>query len=329
MFEETKGRMGGLAGMSLTAEAGPLAPDLLMSRIWGNATSILPWVGHCATKGTAMTDGLINSLDDLGEPPDFDTSTAHIARVYDYWLGGKDNFAADREAGDEAYVAYPDMPSSGRANRAFLRRAVRCMAESGIRQFLDVGTGLPSANNTHEVAQSVSSDCRVLYVDNDPMVLAHAHALLVDGQESRTAYLDADARDPEKILRGAERMLDLSQPVGVMLIAILHLVNDEDNPQQIVDRLMEAVAPGSYLAITHVPSDMQASMGVVAAAERVNRLMAQRINPRRRADVTQFFNGLELLPPGVVPIQEWRPDTAEEGAARAAMWGGVARKNAQ
>ena len=328
MFEEAKGRMDGLAGMSLTTgEAGPLAADLLMSRIWGNAT-ILPWAGDYGTKGTSMTDGLINSLDDLGEPPAFDTSTAHIARVYDYWLGGKDNFAADREAGDEAYVAYPDMPSSVRANRAFLRRAVRCMAESGIRQFLDVGTGLPSANNTHEVAQSVSSDCRVLYVDNDPMVLAHAHALLVDGQESRTAYLDADARDPEKILRGAERMLDLSKPVGVMLMAILHLVNDEDNPQQIVDRLMEAVTPGSYLAITHVPGDMQASMGVVAAAKRVNRLMAQRINPRSRADVTQFFGDLELLPPGVVPIQEWRPDTAEEGAARAAMWGGVARKNA-
>jgi hypothetical protein len=275
-----------------------------------------------------MTDGIISSPDDLGEPPDFDTSTAHIARVYDYWLGGKDNFAADREAGDEAYVAYPDMPSSVRANRAFLRRAVRLMAESGIRQFLDVGTGLPSANNTHEVAQSVAPDSRVLYVDNDPMVLAHARALLVGVQKGTTAYLDADARDPEKILRGAGQMLDLSQPVGVMLVAILHLVDDEDNPQQIVDRLMEAVVPGSYLAITHVPSDMQASMGVVAAAKRVNRLMAQRINPRSQAAVTQFFDGLELLPPGVVPIQEWRPDTAEEAAARAAMWGGVARKNA-
>jgi len=275
-----------------------------------------------------MTDGLISSPDDLGEPPAFDSGTAHIARVYDYWLGGKDNFAADREAGDEAYIAYPDMPSSVRANRAFLRRAVRFMAESGIRQFLDVGTGLPSVNNTHEVAQSVSPDCRVLYVDNDPMVLAHARALLAGGQRGSTAYLDADARDPEKILRGAGEMLDFSQPVGVMLIAILHLVNDEDNPQQIVDRLMEAVPPGSYLAITHVPSDMQASMGVVAAAKRVNRLMAQRINPRSRADVTQFFDGLELLAPGVVPIQEWRPETAEEGAARAAMWGGVARKNA-
>ena len=275
-----------------------------------------------------MTDGLISSLDDLGEPPDFDTSTAHIARVYDYWLGGKDNFAADREAGDEAYVAYPDMPSSVRANRAFLRRAVRFMAESGIRQFLDVGTGLPSANNTHEVAQSISSDCRVLYVDNDPMVLAHAHALLVSERQSSTAYLDADARDSEKILRGAARMFDMSQPVGVMLIAILHLVDDEDDPRQIVTRLMEAVPPGSYLAISHVPSDMQASMGVVAAAKRVNRLMTQRINPRSRAVVTQFFDGLELLPPGVVPIQEWRPDTAEEAAARAAMWGGVARKNA-
>jgi hypothetical protein len=275
-----------------------------------------------------MTDGLISGLDDLGEPPSFDTSTAHIARVYDYWLGGKDNFAADREAGDEAYIAYPDMPSSVRANRAFLRRAVRFMAESGITQFLDVGTGLPSANNTHEVAQSVSPGSRVLYVDNDPMVLAHAHALLVGGQHGGTAYLDADAREPEKILAGAGRMLDLSQPVGVMLVAILHLVNDEDNPRRIVDRLMAAVPPGSYLAITHVPSDMQASMGVVAAAERVNRLMAQQINPRSRADVTRFFDGLELLPPGVVPIQEWRPGSAEEGAARAAMWGGVARKNA-
>jgi hypothetical protein len=163
---------------------------------------------------------------------------------------------------------------------------------------------------------------------SNPMVLAHARALLTGVQKGSTAYLDADARDPEKILRGAEQMLDLSQPVGVMLVAILHLVDDEDNPRHIVDRLMEAVAPGSYLAITHVPSDMQASMGVVAAAKRVNRLMAQRINPRSRAVVTQFFDGLELLPPGVVPIQEWRPETAEEGAARAAMWGGVARKNA-
>jgi hypothetical protein len=275
-----------------------------------------------------MTDGLISSADDLGEPPAFDTGTAHIARVYDYWLGGKDNYAADRAAGDEAYVAYPDMPSSVRANRAFLRRAVRFMAESGIRQFLDIGTGLPSVNNTHEVAQSVSPDCRVLYVDNDPMVLAHARALLAGAQPGSTAYLDADARDPGKILRGAEKMLDLSQPVGVMLVAILHLVDDEHNPQQIVGRLMEEMTPGSYLAITHVPSDMQASMGVVAAAKRVNRLMAQRINPRSRADVTQYFDGLELLPPGVVPIQEWRPDTAEEAAARAAMWGGVARKSA-
>jgi hypothetical protein len=282
--------------------------------------------GDSETEGTSVANDLISSLDDLGEPPDLDTSTAHIARVYDYWLGGKDNFAADREAGDQAYVAYPDMPSSVRANRAFLRRAVRFMAKSGIRQFLDVGTGLPSANNTHEVAQSVSSDCRVLYVDNDPMVLTHARALLAGAQQGSTAYLDADARDPEKILRGAEQMLDLSRPVGVMLIAILHLVNDEDNPQRIVDRLMEAVPPGSYLAITHVPSDMQQSMGVVAAAKRVNRLMAQRINPRSHADVTRFFGGLELLPPGVVPIQEWRPDTAEEGKAHAAMWGGVAHK---
>lgn len=177
------------------------------------------------------------------------------------------------------------------------------------------------------MAQSVSGDCRVLYVDNDPMVLAHARALLA-GKKGGTAYLDADARDPGRILRGARQMLDLSQPVGVMLIAILHMMEDKDNPQQIVDGLMEAVPPGSYLAISHVPSDMQKSMAVVDAVKRVNQLMPQHIIPRSKAAVTSFFDGLELLTPGVVPVQEWRPDSEEEGAARSAMWGGVGLKTA-
>jgi hypothetical protein len=277
-----------------------------------------------------MTGGFFTSLapDDGTEPPEIDTGTAHVARVYNYWLGGKDHFAADREAGDQALDAYPDLVSSVRANRAFLRRAVRYLAaEGGVRQFLDIGTGLPSADNTHEVAQSVAPDARVVYVDNDPMVLAHARALLTSGPGGATAYLDADVRDPGRILREAARLLDFSQPVGIMLVAILHLVSDEDDPGGIVTRLMDAVPPGSYLVISHVPSDMKAVMEVVDAAERVNQLMAQRTSPRSQAAVTGYFGGLELVPPGVVPIQEWRPDTPEEAAAHAAMWGGVARKS--
>jgi hypothetical protein len=277
-----------------------------------------------------MTGGFFSSLapDDGSEPPDFDTTAAHVARVYDYWLGGKDNFAADRAAGDEAIDAYPDMVSSVRANRAFLRRAVRYMAaEGGIRQFLDVGTGLPSGNNTHEVAQAVAPESRIVYVDNDPMVLAHARALLTSDPRGATGYLDADARDTAKILTEATRMLDFSQPVGVMLVAVLHLVNDEDDPRGIVSQLMDAVPPGSFLVISHVPSDMQTAMKVVDAAKSLNELMVQQVSPRSRTAVTGFFDGLELVPPGVVPIQEWRPDSPEEAAARAAMWGGVGRKS--
>jgi hypothetical protein len=262
------------------------------------------------------------------EPPDVDISVAHIARVYDYWLDGKDNFAPDRAAGDEAIRAYPDMFSSVRANRAFLARTVRYLtAEAGIRQFLDIGTGLPSANNTHEVAQAIAPESRVVYVDNDPIVLTHARALLTSDPRGATAYLDTDARDTGRILTEAARLLDFRQPVAVMLVAILHMIGDDDDPYQVVARLMEAAPPGSFLVISHVPSDMETqAAGVTEAAARVSRLMTQRVTPRSRAQVARFFDGLHLVEPGVVPIQQWRPATAEEAATRAAMWGGVGRK---
>jgi hypothetical protein len=264
---------------------------------------------------------------DQEEQVDFDTSVAHIARVYDYWLGGKDNFEADRTAGEEALAAYPDLVSSVRANRAFLARGVRFLAaEAGVRQFLDIGTGIPSANNTHEVAQSVAPQSRVVYVDNDPIVLAHARALLVGHPAGTTDYLDADLRETEKILDHARGLLDFSQPVAVMLVAVLHLIGPEDHPYSIVSELMDAVPSGSYLLLSHVASDIEPEK-MAEMGKRLNRLLAQKGYYRSQAEVTQFFTGLELLEPGVVPVQHWRQDSEIEGARRAAMWGGVARKN--
>jgi hypothetical protein len=264
--------------------------------------------------------------EDDDPPPEIDIKTAHVARVYNYWLGGKDHFAIDREAGDEAIRAYPDMYSSVRANRAFLKRTVQYLAaEAGIRQFLDIGTGLPSADNTHEVAQAIVPQSRIVYVDNDPIVLTHARALLTSGPEGVAAYLDADARDTGTILTEAARVLDFGEPVAVMLIAILQLIGDEDDPYQLVARLMRAVPAGSFLVISHVPSDMQRqAAGVAEAASRLSQLMTQRVTPRSRAQVTSFFDGLDLVEPGVVSIQQWRPDS--EAEARAGMWGGVGRK---
>jgi hypothetical protein len=263
---------------------------------------------------------------DISDPKRLDTGTAHIARVYDYWLGGSNNFSADQAAGEEALEAFPGLISSVRANRAFLARTVRYLArERGIRQFLDIGTGIPASNNTHEVAQSVAPQARVVYVDNDPMVLAHARALLGSGPRGATDYIDADLRDTGKILQIAARTIDFTEPVAVMLIAVLHLIGDEDNPRQIIQELMAAVPPGSSLSISHVPNDMH--MGQMSdMSDRLNRLLAQPSTYRSRAEVTGFFDGLELVEPGVTPIQQWHPDTPEEASAVAAMWGGVAFK---
>ena len=261
-------------------------------------------------------------------PPRLDTSSAHSARVWNYLLGGKDNFAADREVGDMILQMFPGIAHIARLQRRFLGRAVRYLAgEAGIRQFLDIGTGIPTASNTHEVAQGIAPEARVVYADNDPMVLAHARALLRGTPEGRTAYLDADVRDPDTILRSAADVLDFSQPVAVMLVAILHFVSEDEDPAGIITRLMADLPPGSSLTISHVPSDMHAT-AMKAMGDRMNQLLAQRSTYRSREQVTQLFDGLELVPPGVVPIQEWRPASPEEANAAAAMWGGVALKQA-
>jgi SAM-dependent methyltransferase len=257
----------------------------------------------------------------------FDTSVAHIARVYDYWLGGKDNFAADRAAAEQAIAAYPDIVFSVRANRAFLARAVRYLAgEGGIRQFLDIGTGIPSSDNTHEVAQSVAPGSRVVYVDNDPIVLAHARALLTSGPQGATSYLDADLRDAERVLAAATEVLDFSRPVALMLMAILQHVDNAENPSGIVATLVDALPPGSYLALSHPAADIEAEkQGQLA--ERLNQTMAEKVTMRDRAQVAQFFDGLELIEPGLVRVQQWRPASELEATSPAGLWGGVGRKN--
>jgi hypothetical protein len=258
------------------------------------------------------------------EHPTYDTSVAHIARVYDYWLGGKDNYEADRKAGDAVIQAYPDTVASVRANRAFLARVVRYMTgAAGIRQFLDIGTGIPTANNTHEVAQYLAPESRVVYVDNDPIVLAHARALLTSTAEGATDYIDADLRDTEKILEQAARTLGFSRPVAVMLIAILHLIGDDEAPYQVVAKLVDAVPPGSYLALSHVASDIEPEQ-VADLKSRHNRLMHQKLTPRSHAQVARFFDGLELIEPGVVRAQEWRPDSATGTVST--LWAGLGRK---
>jgi hypothetical protein len=260
------------------------------------------------------------------ERPVIDTTVAHSARVHDYWLGGKDNFAADRAAGDAVTTAYPGIVTSVRANRAFLARVVRFLTrEAGIRQFLDIGTGLPAANNTHEVAQAEAPDTRVVYVDYDPIVLLHAQALLTSDVPGTIDYIHADARDPGHILREASRMLDFSRPVAVMLIALMHLVVDADDPYGIVETLKAAVPSGSYLALSQVAADIEPEQ-MAEAAQRYNRLAYETQRHRTHAEVSRFFEGLELVEPGVVAVPKWRPASEIEAAAHSAMWGGVARK---
>ena len=258
--------------------------------------------------------------------PDFDTSVPHIARVYDYWLGGKDNFAADRAMGERTLQAYPNLVFSVRANRAFLARAVRFLVDTaGIRQFLDIGTGIPTADNTHEVAQRIAPESRIVYVDNDPVVLSHAKALLKSTPEGACAYIDADLRDPEAILAAAADTLDFSQPVAVMLIAVMHFVGDDAQASAIMNRLMAACVPGSYVALSHAASDIDAAQ-MAEMVRRLNESTAEKTTLRDRAGVARLFDGLELVEPGVIRAAEWRPDTDLEAASPAALWGGVARK---
>ena len=263
-----------------------------------------------------------------GKPSRIDTSTAHSARIYNYWLGGKDNFPADRAAAEAAIAANPGIVADVRANRAFLARAVRYLvAEAGIVQFLDIGTGLPTADNTHEVAQAVAPECRVVYVDNDPIVLTHARALLSSTPEGATAYLDADLREPEVILRSAARTLDLSRPVAIMMLIILHLIPDSEHPEKIVARLVAALPAGSYLVLAHPASDIQPT-AVAEMTRQVNaRMRGVSATMRSHQQIARFFNGLELIQPGVVQPQQWRPDPATESPAEVTAWCGVALKS--
>jgi hypothetical protein len=259
-------------------------------------------------------------------PGGLDTNVPHIARVYDYWLGGKDNYAADRAAGDAALQAYPDLASSVRANRAFLARAVTYLVrDAGIRQFLDIGTGIPAANNTHEVAQAAAEECRIVYVDNDPIVLAHARALLASTAKGETAYINADLRNPGSILEQAARVLDFREPIAVMLVAVLHCITDEDRPHEIVGQLMAAMTPGSFLTVSHPAADIAQAAGA-EAARRYNERAGDPATFRDHATVARFFDGLELVPPGLVKVPDWRPDSDLEAARPSNLWGGVAFK---
>jgi hypothetical protein len=243
-----------------------------------------------------------------GAPPGIDTSVAHPARVYDYWLGGKDNFAADRKAAEEVIAIRPAMRRDIRANRELLRRAVRYLAaKAGIRQFLDVGTGIPTSPNVHEVVQGVAPDARVVYVDNDPIVLSHARALLASTPEGMTAYIDADLRDPDDILEQAGRTLDFTKPVAVVVVGTLHLITDDEDPYGIVARLMAAAVPGSYLLISHPAIDIQAETAARVQTS-YNQNVATTMTRRTRDEVARFFDGLEILEPGIVQHHRWRPE---------------------
>ncbi|GAA3390271.1 SAM-dependent methyltransferase [Streptomyces roseoviridis] len=252
------------------------------------------------------------------------TDIAHNARVWNYWLGGKDNYPVDREVGDRVTAFHPSIGAVARADRAFLGRAVTHLArEAGVRQFLDIGTGLPTADNTHEVAQRVAPDSRIVYVDNDPIVLTHARALLTGTAEGATEYVDADAHAPERILEAAARTLDFSRPVAVLMLGILNFVLDTDEARSIVRTLMDAVPSGSHLVLTHPTYD--ADLGGeanVAAMEFWNAHATPPITARSRAEFASFLDGLDLLDPGIVSCARWRAPEAAE----VAQFGAVGRK---
>ncbi len=258
------------------------------------------------------------------QEPRLDSNVPHSARVWNYWLGGKDNFAVDRELADQIRQVYPDIVEVARTARGFLVRAVRYLVdEAGIRQFLDIGTGLPTANNTHEVAQSIVPECRIVYVDNDPLVLVHARALLTSSAEGRTDYIDADVRDTDRILREAARTLDFTQPVAIIMQGILGYIADDDQARSILKRLLDAVPSGSYLAI----GDGTKTNEVHADVERTAQEGGLDYHYRTQEQVAQLFDGLELLEPGVVPMPRWRPDPgAADADTEPAGRVGLARK---
>jgi len=243
--------------------------------------------------------------------PVLDTTVSHSARIWNYWLGGRDNYAVDREAGDRVAAMLPSIVAQARADRAFLGRAIRYLAGAeGIRQFLDVGTGLPTANNTHEVAQQVAAESRIVYVDNDPLVLVHARALLTSTAEGACDYVEGDLRNPDKILAEAARTLDFTKPAALMLLGILHHIPDTDEAFAIVRRLAATLAPGSYVAINHSTSAVHGE-DMEEAVRHWNKVGTPSMTLRTPEQIADFFAGLELLPPGVVSCSRWRPDPSD------------------
>jgi len=280
-----------------------------------------------------VTGHLSNSVSVIGAPIEIDTTVAHAARIYDWLRGGVDNFEVDRKA---AEYANADMPggldgarANVRANRDFLGRAVRYLAgEAGVRQFLDIGTGIPGVDNVHGFAQQVAPESRIVYVDNDPVVLAHAHTLLKSTPEGATAFVNGDLRDPGNILLRAEATLDFNEPVAVMLVAVLHFIDDSDDPYGIVTQLMARTAPGTYLAISHGAADIDAD-NMAELARRLSERSHENFTWRTHEQVTRFFNGLDLIEPGVVLVDHWHPDPASPPSDRVVpFYGAIGRKPA-
>jgi hypothetical protein len=253
-----------------------------------------------------------------------DTTSPNVARVWNFLVGGRDNFEADRKAARQLIAVCPVMSEVGVVTRAFHRRVVRFLAEAGIRQFLDIGTGMPTAGNTHEIAQDVAPDSRIVYVDNDPVVLAHVRALLTSRPAGATNYVEADARDPWKIIEEARATLDFSQPAGVILIDILDFIGGTELVAEIIATLRDAVAPGSYFVVMQPASDLDPTM--VEAALRWNQIAPTPVTLRSHAEVAGWADGLELLEPGVVQVPCWRPEQGQESARVMPLYGFVARK---
>ncbi|MBI4941190.1 MAG: SAM-dependent methyltransferase, partial [Actinobacteria bacterium] len=277
------------------------------------------------TGGTPGTTAS-SPVDGVWPPPEFDTGAPHSARMYDYWLGGKDNYPADRQLAEMFIQQIPSLPAMARENRDFVERATRYLTAAGVTQFLDIGTGIPTSPNLHEVAQSVVPTAKVAYVDNDPIVLAHARAMLLSRPEGSVAYVDADVRNAADLLGHPEiaPVLDLEQPVGLMLIALLMLLGPDDDPQGAVAALRDALPSGSHLALTHPTGDFDPeSMSAVTAFAKGGGMT---FVPRSQAEVAEFFGDWELVEPGIVPVRAWRPTGPVDDPRSAYYWAGVARK---
>jgi hypothetical protein len=261
------------------------------------------------------------------QSPQIDVSVAHSARFWDYLLGGKNNYPVDREVGEQVLARNPHLRDAARADRGFLVRAVRQLAgEVGIRQFLDIGAGLPTLDNTHHVAQAIAPESRIVYVDNDPLVLAHARALLTGTPQGATAYIHADVRDPGTILQEAARTLDFTQPVGLVLLGIVNYIMDTDEACTVVNRLLDALPSGSHLALSHPTAEVNGE-AVEESIRFWNKSGAEPLRTRSRHEVASFFNCLELLEPGVVQCSRWRPEPSDLGVlGEVHQYCGVGRK---